>query len=157
MKTHEQRDEKKKKNHRVCFPHSAVPYRLALSDKRKITFGKFISKTCRGLAENILNFVLKMWAGRVTGIIQNVFMCSVDLEKAFDRVSCGVLWRALCEYGIWGASLRAVRSPYHGVLFTSEGGLECEIDRRIEATSAGLRLLCHSVVVKRELSQISTS
>ncbi|XP_049595828.1 leucine-rich repeat-containing protein 57 isoform X1 [Syngnathus scovelli] len=42
---------------------------------------------------------------------------------------------------------------YLGVLFTSEGRMEREIDRRIGAASAVMRTLYRSVVVKRELSQ----
>ncbi|XP_051931184.1 uncharacterized protein LOC127607121 [Hippocampus zosterae] len=42
---------------------------------------------------------------------------------------------------------------YHGVLFTSEGRREREIDRRIGAASALMRTLYRSVVEKKELSQ----
>ncbi|TWW53707.1 hypothetical protein D4764_0113540, partial [Takifugu flavidus] len=42
---------------------------------------------------------------------------------------------------------------YLGVLFTSEGRMEQEIDRWISAASAVMRTLHRSVVVKRELSQ----
>ncbi|TWW64273.1 hypothetical protein D4764_03G0012810 [Takifugu flavidus] len=42
---------------------------------------------------------------------------------------------------------------YLGVLFTSEGRMEQEIDRRIGAASAVMRTLHRSVVVKRELSR----
>uniref|UniRef100_A0A8C6PI18 Reverse transcriptase domain-containing protein n=1 Tax=Nothobranchius furzeri TaxID=105023 RepID=A0A8C6PI18_NOTFU len=42
---------------------------------------------------------------------------------------------------------------YLGVLFSSEGKLEREIDRRIGVASAVMRALYRSVVVKRELSQ----
>ncbi|KAK0149127.1 LINE-1 reverse transcriptase [Merluccius polli] len=42
---------------------------------------------------------------------------------------------------------------YLGVLFTSEGRMEREIDRRISAASAVMRTLHGSVVVKRELSR----
>ena len=42
---------------------------------------------------------------------------------------------------------------YLGVLVTSEGKMEREIDRRIGATSSVMRALYRSVVVKRELSQ----
>ncbi|TWW53713.1 R2DM Retrovirus-related Pol polyprotein from type II retrotransposable element, partial [Takifugu flavidus] len=42
---------------------------------------------------------------------------------------------------------------YLGVLFTSEGRMEREIDRRIGAASTVMRTLHRSVVVKRELSQ----
>uniref|UniRef100_A0A8C6L8D1 Reverse transcriptase domain-containing protein n=1 Tax=Nothobranchius furzeri TaxID=105023 RepID=A0A8C6L8D1_NOTFU len=44
---------------------------------------------------------------------------------------------------------------YLGVLFTSEGKLEREIDRRIGATSAVMWALYRSVVVNRELSQMA--
>ena len=42
---------------------------------------------------------------------------------------------------------------YLGVLFTSEGKVEQEIDRRIRAASAVTQMLRQSVVVKRELSE----
>ena len=42
---------------------------------------------------------------------------------------------------------------YLGVLFTSEGGMEREIDRRIGAAAAVMRTLHWSVVVKKELSR----
>ncbi|TWW54789.1 hypothetical protein D4764_0289820 [Takifugu flavidus] len=42
---------------------------------------------------------------------------------------------------------------YLGVLFTSEGRMEQEINRRIGAASAVMRTLHWSIVVKRELSQ----
>ncbi|KAK3542298.1 hypothetical protein QTP86_021960, partial [Hemibagrus guttatus] len=44
---------------------------------------------------------------------QAVHMCFVDLEKAFDRVPCGILWEVLWEYGIRGPLLRAVWSLYN--------------------------------------------
>ncbi|TWW73381.1 hypothetical protein D4764_15G0007750 [Takifugu flavidus] len=43
---------------------------------------------------------------------QPVHMCFVDLEKAFDRVTRGVLWGVLREYGVSGPLIRAVRSLY---------------------------------------------
>ncbi|TWW53902.1 hypothetical protein D4764_0180810 [Takifugu flavidus] len=46
---------------------------------------------------------------------------------------------------------------YLGVLFTSEGRMEREIDRRIGAASAVMRTLHRSVVVKRELSRRRSS
>uniref|UniRef100_A0A8C6NNI1 Reverse transcriptase domain-containing protein n=1 Tax=Nothobranchius furzeri TaxID=105023 RepID=A0A8C6NNI1_NOTFU len=44
---------------------------------------------------------------------------------------------------------------YLGVLFTSEGKLECEINRQIGAASALMWVVYRSVVVKRELSQMA--
>ncbi|KAK3558298.1 hypothetical protein QTP86_014684 [Hemibagrus guttatus] len=116
---------------------------------------------------------------------QPVHMCSVDLEKAFDRVPRGILWEVLWEYGVHGPLLRAVRSLYNrsrslvriascksdlfpvqvggeflpqvkefkylGVLFTSEGRMDHEIDRRIGAVAV-MRSMYRSVVVKKELS-----
>uniref|UniRef100_A0A3B5Q4K1 Reverse transcriptase domain-containing protein n=1 Tax=Xiphophorus maculatus TaxID=8083 RepID=A0A3B5Q4K1_XIPMA len=43
---------------------------------------------------------------------QPVYMCFVDLEKAFDRVPRGALWGVLREYGVPGPLIRAVRSLY---------------------------------------------
>ncbi|KAK0133851.1 Non-ous end-joining factor 1 [Merluccius polli] len=45
---------------------------------------------------------------------------------------------------------------YLGVLFTSEGRMEREIDRRIGAASAVMQTLHGSVVVKRELSRFTS-
>ena len=41
-----------------------------------------------------------------------VYMCFVDLEKAYDRVSREILWGVLREYGVRGALLRAIQSLY---------------------------------------------
>ena len=43
---------------------------------------------------------------------QPVYMCFVDLEKAYDRVPRGVLWGVLWEYGVRGVLLRAIQSLY---------------------------------------------
>ncbi len=44
---------------------------------------------------------------------QPIHMCFVDLEKAFDCVPRGILWRVLWENGVRGPMLRAVRSLYN--------------------------------------------
>ncbi|KAK3516914.1 hypothetical protein QTP70_028206 [Hemibagrus guttatus] len=175
---------------------------------------------------------------------QPVHMCFVDLEKAFDRVPCGILWEVLWEYGgcplspvlfivfmdrisrrsqglegvrfgdhrisslifaddvvllapssldlqhalerfaaeceaagmrvstskseamvldrkkvactlqVGGEVLPQVEEfKYLGVLFTSEGRMAREIDRRIGAAAAVMRSMYRSVVVKKELSR----
>jgi len=48
---------------------------------------------------------------------------------------------------------QAKEFKYLWVLFTSEGKMEEEMDRRIGTASAVMRALYRSVVVKRELSQ----
>ena len=62
--------------------------------------------------------------------------------------------RVDCPLQVGGESLLQVEEfKYLGVLFTSEGKMEREIDRRIGAASAVMRALRQSVVDKRELSQ----
>lgn len=39
-----------------------------------------------------------------------VYMCFVDLEKAYDQVPQEILWEVLQEYGVWGSFLRAFQS-----------------------------------------------
>ena len=41
-----------------------------------------------------------------------VYMCFVDLEKAYDRVPREKLWEVLREYGVRGSLLRAIQSLY---------------------------------------------
>ena len=41
-----------------------------------------------------------------------VYMCFVDLEKAYDRVPREILWGVLREYGVRGSLLRAIQSMY---------------------------------------------
>ena len=43
---------------------------------------------------------------------QPVHMCFVDLEKAYDRVTRGILWEVLREYGVDGSLLGAIQSLY---------------------------------------------
>ncbi|TWW62612.1 hypothetical protein D4764_04G0012590 [Takifugu flavidus] len=52
-----------------------------------------------------------------------------------------------------GEEILVEEFKYLGILFTSEGRMEREIDRRIGAVSAVMRALNRSVVVKKELSR----
>ena len=42
-----------------------------------------------------------------------VYMCFVDLEKAYDRVPREILWEVLREYGVRRSLLRAIQSLYN--------------------------------------------
>ncbi len=62
--------------------------------------------------------------------------------------------RVACPQHVGGVLLPQVEEfKYLGVLFTSEGRMEREIDRRIGAASAVMRSMYQSVVVKKELSR----
>ena len=62
--------------------------------------------------------------------------------------------RVACSLQVGGEILPQVEEfKYLGVLFTSEGRMEREIDRRIGAASAVMRSMYRSVVVKKELSR----
>ena len=62
--------------------------------------------------------------------------------------------RVDCPLQVGGESLLQVEEfKYLGVLFTSEGKMEQEIDKQIGEALAVMRTLRHSIVVKRELSQ----
>uniref|UniRef100_A0A671UNG7 Reverse transcriptase domain-containing protein n=2 Tax=Sparus aurata TaxID=8175 RepID=A0A671UNG7_SPAAU len=62
--------------------------------------------------------------------------------------------KVACSLQVGGEFLPQVEEfKYLGVLFTSEGRMEREIDRRIGAAAAVMRSLYRSVVVKRELSR----
>lgn len=61
--------------------------------------------------------------------------------------------RVYCTLWIGSELLPQVKElKYTGVLFTSEGRLEHDIDRRIDAVAAVMRPLYWAVMVKRELS-----
>jgi hypothetical protein len=58
-----------------------------------------------------------------------------------------------CPLQVGGEILPQVEEfKYLGVLFTSEGRIEREIERRIGAASAVMRSMYQSVVVKKELT-----
>ncbi|KAI3352274.1 hypothetical protein L3Q82_005251 [Scortum barcoo] len=62
--------------------------------------------------------------------------------------------RVVCPLRVSGEVLPQVEEfKYLGVLFTSEGKMEREIDRRIGAASAVMRSVYWTVVVKKELSR----
>jgi len=48
----------------------------------------------------------------ITLLSHPVYMCFVDLEKAYDRVPRGILWGVLREYGVPGPLVRAIRFLY---------------------------------------------
>ncbi|MDG2555420.1 reverse transcriptase domain-containing protein [Vibrio parahaemolyticus] len=76
----------------------------------------------------------------------------VSTSKSEVMILC---WKVVyCLLWVGRELLPQVREfKYLGVLFTSEGRMEREMDRRVGAASAGMRALRRSIVVKRELSQ----
>ncbi|KAK3528698.1 hypothetical protein QTP70_009961 [Hemibagrus guttatus] len=62
--------------------------------------------------------------------------------------------KVACTLQVGGEVLPQVEEfKYLWVLFTSEGRMDCEIDRRIGAVAAVMRSMSRSVVVKKELSR----
>ncbi|KAK3566901.1 hypothetical protein QTP86_004752 [Hemibagrus guttatus] len=62
--------------------------------------------------------------------------------------------KVACTLQVGGEVLPQVEEfKYLGVLFTSEGRMDREIDRRIGAAAAVMRSMYRSVVVKKELSR----
>jgi len=60
----------------------------------------------------------------------------------------------VCSLRVWSELLsQAKEFKYLEVLFTSESKMEQEMDRRIGAPSAVMRVLYRFIVVKRELSR----
>ncbi|KAK3573193.1 hypothetical protein QTP86_015101 [Hemibagrus guttatus] len=90
-----------------------------------------------------------------------VCIASSEFEAAGMRVSTSkseamVLDRkkVACTLQVGGEVLSQVEEfKYLGVLFTSEGRMDREIDRRIGAAAAVMRPMYRSVVVKKELSR----
>ncbi|KAK3530011.1 hypothetical protein QTP86_009391 [Hemibagrus guttatus] len=94
--------------------------------------------------------------------LQHALGCfAAECEAAGMRVSTSkseamVLNRkkVACTLQVGGEVLPQVEEfKYLGVLFTSEGRMDREIDRRIGAAAAVMRSMYRSVVVKKELSQ----
>ncbi|KAK3545223.1 hypothetical protein QTP70_002063 [Hemibagrus guttatus] len=87
----------KKGDRRVCSNYRGITL-LSLPGK---VYSRVLERRVRPVLEGSWEFA------------QPVDMCFVDLEKAFDRVPCGILWEVLWEYGVRGPLLRAVRSLYN--------------------------------------------
>uniref|UniRef100_A0A8C6M0A0 Reverse transcriptase domain-containing protein n=1 Tax=Nothobranchius furzeri TaxID=105023 RepID=A0A8C6M0A0_NOTFU len=114
----------KKGGHRVCSNYRGI---TLLSLPGKVYSGVLERRVRRIVEPQILEEQCGFRPGRGTldqlytrrGILegawefaQPVYMCFVDLEKAFDRVPRGALWGLLREYGVPGPLIRAVRSLY---------------------------------------------
>ncbi|KAL7878925.1 hypothetical protein AOLI_G00098990 [Acnodon oligacanthus] len=74
-----------------------------------------------------------------------VYMCFVDLEKAYNRVPQVILWEVLREYGVLGLLLRAIRSLYSRndvvLLVESHGCLQRSLERfAAECEAVGMRI-----------------
>ncbi|KAK7922730.1 hypothetical protein WMY93_009632 [Mugilogobius chulae] len=83
-----------------------------------------------------------------------LFADDVVLMASSNQDLQHALGRCFAPLQVGGESLPQVEEfKYLGVLFTSEGRMEREIDRRIGAASAVMRSLYRTVVVKKELSR----
>ncbi|KAK3511322.1 hypothetical protein QTP70_000380 [Hemibagrus guttatus] len=97
-------------------------------------------------------------------------LSSLDLQHALGRFECEAAGmrvstskseamvldrkKVACTLQVGGEVLPQVEEfKYLGVLFTSEGRMDHEIDRWIGAAAAVMRSMYRSVVVKKELSQ----
>ncbi|KAK3528884.1 hypothetical protein QTP70_012076 [Hemibagrus guttatus] len=82
---------------------------------------------------------------------------AAECEAAGMRVSTSMVLdqkKVACTLQVGGEVLPQVEEfKYLGVLFTSEGRMDREIDRRIGAAAAVMRSMYRSVVVKKELSR----
>ncbi|KAK3544173.1 hypothetical protein QTP86_006037 [Hemibagrus guttatus] len=87
----------KKGDRRVCSNYRGITL-LSLPGK---VYSRVLERRVRPVFEGSWEFA------------QPVHMFFVDLEKAFNRVPCGILWEVLWEYGVRGPLLRAVRSLYN--------------------------------------------
>ncbi|KAK3508205.1 hypothetical protein QTP70_017467 [Hemibagrus guttatus] len=152
----------------VVIPLFKKGDRRVCSNYRGITLLSLPGKVYSRVLERRVRPVLKgSWE-----FAQPVHMCFVDLENAFNRVPRGNLWEVLsplnlkseamvfdwkkvaCTLQVGGEVLPQVEQfKYLRVLFTSEGRMDREFDRRIGAAAAVMRSMYRSVVVKKELSR----
>ena len=87
------------------------------------------------------------WDGLQRNVKQLVLRVSTSKSEAM------VLCQKKVDCSPWvGSELlpQVEEFKYLGVLFTSEGKMECEADRRISVASAVMRALYLTVVVKKE-------
>ena len=99
-----------------------------LSLPRKI-HAKYLERKCREIVESKLEdgqcgfrpgcctsdqiFTLKQIFEKSWEYGKYLFACSVDLEKAYDRVPRDKLWKVLQEYNVNGQLLGAIKSFYY--------------------------------------------
>ncbi|KAI3363494.1 hypothetical protein L3Q82_011586 [Scortum barcoo] len=95
-----------------------------------------------------LQHVLERFAAECEAAGMRIISTSKSEAMVLDRK------RVACPLRVGGEVLPQVEEfKYLGVLFTSEGKMEREIDRRIGAASAVMRSVYRTVVVKKELSR----
>ncbi|TWW54485.1 hypothetical protein D4764_0145930 [Takifugu flavidus] len=109
----------------------------------------------------VAEVVKKLLGGRAPGVdeIRPEFLKALDVVGlSWLTRLCNIAWTSGAVPLDWQTGVEEIlpqveEFKYLGVLFTSEGRMEREIDRRIGAASAVMRTLHRSVVVKRELSR----
>ena len=114
----------KKGDHKDCGNYRGITL-LSLPGK---VYAKILEKRCRPIVESRLHdeqcgfragrsttdqiFTLHQLLEKSWEYGKEVYLCFVDLEKAYDRVPRIKLWRCLQEYGINGQLLKAIQSLY---------------------------------------------
>ena len=114
----------KKGNRKDCGNYRGISL-LSIVGK---LYASIIEKRVRGMIDDVLDenqcgfrpmrgcqdqiFVLRQTIEKFYEKNKDLFLCFVDLEKAFDRVPRQKLYDILVEYGINGILLRAIKSMY---------------------------------------------
>ena len=71
---------------------------------------------------------------------RELYLCFIDLEKAFDRVPRQKLFEVLSEYGIRGGLLEAIKSIYVGS--KAAVGIDGEMSEAFEVGRSEYRRKC---------------
>ncbi|VDP49614.1 unnamed protein product, partial [Soboliphyme baturini] len=102
----------KKGDHKECSSYRGITL-LSLPGK---VYAKVLERKCRDIVDLKIQeeqcgfrpgrstsdhtFALRQIAEKSWEYAQPLYMCFLDLEKAYHRIPCNSLWTCLCAYGI---------------------------------------------------------